>query len=43
MGTYVPDYKTANAYHDAVGAVRKRDRVCIGPLNPMPGMILLVK
>ena len=43
MGTYVPDYRTANAYHDAIGAVRKRDKVCLGPLNPVPGMCVLVK
>lgn len=43
MSQYVPDYTTSDAYHDAVGAVRKRDKVCLGPLNPVPGMCVLVK
>lgn len=31
------------AYYDAVGSVRKQGRVCLGPLNPVPGMLLLLR
>ena len=37
------DSSKDNPYPDAAGAARRLNKVCLGPLNPVPGMCVLVK